>query len=87
MRDPEVTYLADQVPTCPGCGAKLAFHTGPGVPSAGDVTICLHCELGLLFDTVDGDLVVRLPATDAELDGINALVANVLKSAHEMTDN
>lgn len=87
MRDPEVTYLADHVPTCPGCGAKLAYHTGPGTPRPGDVTICIHCELALLYDTVDGDLVVRLPVTDAEISEINALVGNVLKSAHEMTDN
>ena len=87
-RDLDIIFLADEVPTCPGCGAKLNNHAGHSVPRPNDIVICLHCETPLLYDTLEnGDLVVRLPATPQEVAEIDEIVGKILKSAHEMTDN
>lgn len=59
---------------CPGCGLNLdgqvpASSEGAQRPTAGAVSLCLHCSTLAVFVTVSGRLGLRR-ATDAELDAM-----------------
>jgi hypothetical protein len=47
-------WVGSQAHECPGCGAKLDGATNVddgGEPKPGDVTVCMYCSMGLIFET------------------------------------
>ena len=54
---------------CPHCDAKLdaASSATGATPSPGDLTVCIHCALPLIFDS-DCRLCVMTPADMRRLD-------------------
>lgn len=64
MANGPLDVTTDTPPTkCPECGHKIDAATGPVVPKAGDVSICIYCSAINVFNA---DRTIR-PATDEEM--------------------